>query len=509
MVARVLHSSEGATTTSHRVARNMKAHTDRQAYVLSLRSALLCVAVAFPLQVSHADEAVVFRAGGATSNITLPLGASKGGVINRGGPARQIHDELHARCIALDDGRTRVAIAVCDLRMIGREVVDRTKQLVHAATDLPPENILIAATHTHAAPAVIGIHDQEVDRWYLDFVAMRVADGLRRAVDNLTPAKIGWGFGDLPQHVFNRRWFMKEGSIPPNPFGETTDQVKMNPPRNSDNLIKPAGPVDSQVSVVSIQHIDGQPLALLANYGLHYVGGYQSGAVSADYFAIFADRFQQLIGADRLTPAFVAILSNGTSGDVNNHNFRKPRQPHQPWTRMVTVANDLADEALRVYRQINYVDNVTISVAATELQLGVRRPNDKRLRWAREVARGIKDPSRLSRPEVYATEALELAKFPESVPVKLQAFRIGQLAIAAVPCEVFAETGLAIKQDSPLESTFTIELANGYNGYLPTPQQHEWGGYETWPARSAYLEEQAEPKIRRGVLDLLREVASE
>jgi hypothetical protein len=85
--------------------------------------------------------------------------------------------------------------------------------------------------------------------------------------------------------------------------------------------------------------------------------------------------------------------------------------------------------------------------------------------------------------------------------------RIGDLGIAAVPCEVFAATGLEIKASSPLKPTFLIELANGYNGYLPTPEQHAWGGYETWPARSSYLEVDAAPRIRDGVLDLLASVA--
>ena len=100
-----------------------------------------------------------------------------------------------------------------------------------------------------------------------------------------------------------------------------------------------------------------------------------------------------------------------------------------------------------------------------------------------------------------------LAEYPETVPVKLQALRIGEVGIAAAPCEVFAETGLAIKAESPLPSSFVIELANGYNGYLPTPQQHEWGGYETWPSRGAYLEVDAEPRIRATLLELLDDVA--
>jgi neutral ceramidase len=93
------------------------------------------------------------------------------------------------------------------------------------------------------------------------------------------------------------------------------------------------------------------------------------------------------------------------------------------------------------------------------------------------------------------------------VKVRLQAIRIGSLGIVSSPCETFTETGLAVKKDSPLSRTFTIELANGYNGYLPPPEQHRLGGYETWRARSSYLAADAEPKVRESMLKLLRAVA--
>jgi hypothetical protein len=73
--------------------------------------------------------------------------------------------------------------------------------------------------------------------------------------------------------------------------------------------------------------------------------------------------------------------------------------------------------------------------------------------------------------------------------------RINGLSIGAIPCEVFVEIGLHLKKVSPYVRHFTISLANGYNGYLPTPQHHAWGGYETWRARSSYLETEASPKI--------------
>jgi hypothetical protein len=91
--------------------------------------------------------------------------------------------------------------------------------------------------------------------------------------------------------------------------------------------------------------------------------------------------------------------------------------------------------------------------------------------------------------------------------LKLQALRIGELGIAAIPNEVFALTGLKIKAQSPLAPTFTISLANGAEGYIPPPEQHALGGYTTWPARTAALEVQAEPRIIEAVLKLLEEVA--
>ena len=86
--------------------------------------------------------------------------------------------------------------------------------------------------------------------------------------------------------------------------------------------------------------------------------------------------------------------------------------------------------------------------------------------------------------------------------------RIGDLGIVAIPCEVFTEIGLTIKTKSPLKRTFTISLANGYNGYLPTPAHHALGGYETWRARSSYLEVQASEEITRASLFLLDVIES-
>jgi neutral ceramidase len=459
----------------------------------------LCAAVGgFAAQPAGSAEAGQtprrFRAGAATSNITPRLGTSINGYFNDR-LAAHVHDELHARCLVLDDGQTRLAIVVCDSCMIPREIMDAAKRRVAEKCGLAPDHILISATHTHTAATCAAIFQSDPDPQYVEFLVARIADSVARAINNLAPARIAWGAGREPNQVFNRRWKMKPGTIPPNPFRGTNDLVRMNPPVESPNLLEPAGPTDPEVSIVSVQSPEGRPIALLANYSLHYVTTGRDNDISADYYGAFADRIQQLLGADRLDPPFVAMLSNGTSGNINNINFRQKRAPMPPYEQIRIVAGAVAAEAHRVCQTLRYQNWVPLGVQQTEIKLGVRLPSPEEVTRAKTVLAKATGAELKSAEQVYARETVLMKDYPKQVPALIQAMRIGDLGIAAIPCEVFAETGLAIKQNSPFKQTFTIELANGYNGYLPTPEQHKLGGYETWRARSSYLETDAAPKI--------------
>ena len=94
---------------------------------------------------------------------------------------------------------------------------------------------------------------------------------------------------------------------------------------------------------------------------------------------------------------------------------------------------------------------------------------------------------------------------PAQVRVILQAVRIGELGIAAIPFEAFSEIGLELKAQSPLKPSFTIELANGGYGYLPTAEQHQLGGYETWLGTNK-VEVQASTKIVNALLEMFTEL---
>src|SRR5262249_27537690 len=152
---------------------------------------------------------------------------------------------------------------------------------------------------------------------------VRIADCLRLAVQRLQPARVGLAVGREERLVFNRRYFMKPGTIPPDPFGRATDRVQMNPPAGSPNIIKAAGPTDPEVAVLAVESLDGRPIGVLGNYALHYVGGTGAGHISADYFAAWARSMRRLAGQ-----VFVPILSNGCSGNINGINFLAPPARH-------------------------------------------------------------------------------------------------------------------------------------------------------------------------------------
>ncbi len=472
------------------------------ARVMRLFIQLLVGGITLPLCVSAA-RADTFYAGAATADLTPGEGVSLDGPISKPGPVLGVHDPLTSRALVLKLGDTSILIVVNDMCMIDREVYDVAKKVVHEKTGIPISHQLMAATHSHATPRVVRISTRPPDEAYRTLVAERIADAAVKAFANLAPAKVGFGTFSRPGLAACRRSLCKEGSVGVNPFGEAGEVIK-SVAGNSDAVIRPAGPVDPDFSVLSVQHVDGRPLALLGNFSVHYCGGYAGGLVSADYFGCYAGRLESKLASGDEHAPFVGIMSNATSGDIGS--FQRTDGPNPPWSRMEHFGNMLADESLDLLRKITYQIPKSLNVVAAELPLSVRKPDAERIDWATRLVNqpNSKGLHRWSR--IYAQEALQLDEYPDQYNIPLQAIRIGDIGIAAAPCEVFSETGLAIKAESAFPHTMTMELANGYSGYLPSEQQHHWGGYETWPARSSHLEVAAESKIRKELLRLLQQL---
>ena len=468
-----------------------------------------CAALA-PTPDAPGAEAPTFRAGAAILDATPFLDDPIVGNFETP-PASYVHDPLHARALVLDDGKARLAFVVVDSVGVSREVFDAARKLAAEKAGVPEANILGAATHTHsgtsARPGDL-VSPVAEPTAYQAFLARRIADAIRLAAGNLAPAQVGWGTLDAPEHVFNRRWRLRPGETVPSPLGGV-ELALMNPGRNP-KILEPAGPTDPQVAFLAVRTPEGRPIAVLANYSLHYVGGVPAGHVSADYFAAFARRLGDRLGVDpRHDPPFVGILSNGTSGDVNNIDVKgaPPATPPAPYAKMEAVADDLAGRVAEAYRGLAFRDEAPLAAAVRELPLKVRKPTPEQVAFAREVLAKPEDAPRHHPLErVFADRTLRLADAPDEVSARLQAFRVGDLGVAAIPFEVFAETGLEIKARSPFKPTFTMELANGVYGYLPTPRHFELGGYETWLGVNR-VEPEAAPRIVAALLDLFAELA--
>ncbi|MBI1354879.1 MAG: hypothetical protein GC160_11070 [Acidobacteria bacterium] len=428
-------------------------------------------------------------------------------------PATQAHDPLSARALVLDDGSKTIAMVVVDSCYIPREVLDDAKQRASKKTGIPAENMLVSATHTHSAPPALpelARHwplEPEVeahDEHYTEFLRERIAEAIAAAHAKLQPARVGRVSASVPDELHNRRWYMKEGTIPPDPFGGTTDKVQMNPPRQSPNLVRPAGATDPEVSMITVESADGKPLALLAAYSLHYVGGVGPGDVSADYFAEFARRVGEKLGAG---DGFVAIMANGTSGDVNNIDFQGESAKVGPYEKMGQVAENVATAAAGAWAQSSWLEHPTLDMTQHEITLQRRKPTPEGYEQAKKWF-AAEDESKLpKRAKPYAGRAIKLYEGPDTVNILLQAIRIGDFGIATIPFETFTETGLEIKEKSPFKRSFTIELANGGEGYLPTPEQHELGGYETWLGTNK-VEKEASRKITAELLEMLQSLAA-
>lgn len=481
---------------------------------LSIFSVIALVITLHYVPCGSCSEIKILKAGAVTINInpaSLPV-HSNGSMTPR--LADSIHDDLHARCLVLDNGQSKVALVVCDSCMIPRQVFDAAKQLASESTGIRSDHILCSATHTHSGVSVAPVFQSDVEEAYSQLLIERIAEGIAQADSQREPAKIGWALGNAPQHVFNRRWFLRLGVKNDDPFDNGTDQVRMNPPSNHRDLLRPAGPTDPQIPVLAVQSLDGRPIAVWVNYSLHYVGGIPGNALSADYFGQFSRQFEELANGEASQnlssgPPMVVAMTNGTSGDVNNINFYSGSGLQQPFEQIRLVASEIAQAAYAAYRRVDFLDWIPLSVKQQEIELAVRKPNAAELVRAKEILSQSGTPPWTTLRAIYANESLQLAEFPDTVKMLLQVVRLGELGIAAIPCETFVETGLALKAQSPLQPMFTIELANGYNGYLPTPQQHALGGYETWRAKSSYLGVDSEPKIVAALLNLFNQVSNE
>lgn len=350
-----------------------------------------------------------------------------------------------------------------------------------------PQHVLIAATHTHTGPAISDLLGCPRDAAYAAWVPLKISDAVELALDGLQPAAVAPAVGREERVSFNRRYWMRDGT------------VRMNPGCQNPDIVRPAGPIDPELGMIGVTKPDGTPLGVVLSFALHYMGADSSDGFSADYFGHVSRLLQQVYGAN-----FVTIFFNGASGDINRIDTRRP--PVRDWGRQSRkVATVLGGQVVRhmslicpqedvplgglskrvrFHRQAITLDDVNMAHAILRAPRGAPFPENKCEPGPFSWLVGHLLPLDLG--HLYAMETLHLAAMPEILETEVQVLRIGDTGVVGLPGEIFCSLGLDLKARSPLPLTLIAELANDYIGYVPTTDAIEKeGGYETWAARSA------------------------
>ena len=443
------------------------------------------------------------KAASATANITPPLGTEiPGGFRPR--YAENVDDELFAKALVIDNGATRIAIVTCDLIAIPEKMANAAKTRIADRCGIPPEHVMVNATHTHTAVAVANLLGVGEDTDYTDWVPLKIADAVELAVWRLKPARIGFASVDEERITFNRRWHMKDGT------------VRFNPGIEHPDLVEPTGTIDPELAMMFVEADDGTPVSAVANFSLHYIGTDNSNALSADYFGHFDRLMRRYLG-----DTCVSLLWNAASGQINNTDFsgrvKWTARGHQQAVRM---ANVLAGHFITEMQFMEMHDTIDLSGDIAILTFQRKQITAADLEVAAQVlsvTQGTYDtyetgpfswvvgqPIPTALVDVYALECQRLAKLPEQMTAPVQVIRLGKAAIVALPGEVFVETGMSIKAASDASPLFLVSLANGYIGYICTDKAlTQEGGYETWAAMSSLPAIGTVPKMETLVASLM------
>jgi neutral ceramidase len=439
-------------------------------------------------------------AGVARSDITPKLGTHVLGYFNDR-LAEDIHDPIYSKALVVQNDDTALAIVVLDLGVVYGEDMAVIKQRASELSGIPAENMLITCTHTHSGPATIPALGTPRDDDYTEWALEKAADAVKLAQNRLEPVRIGHASGSCPEETHNRRWHMQDGS------------VIMHPPYQSPDIVRPAGPKDAEVAVAVFLGEDDRTVSVLCNYAVHYVAYPAAQTVSANFFGALCANLERMGGGD-----FVAVAANGCCGDlyVADPLQPAPENPY-PYYQVQRAGNAVAASAYGAWQQIReFAGEVELGGVTRMVDFRRREVSAEEMERARQLYEGNREEDyfkdgQVNMPEykewIYARELLLLAEEPMVRQTPVMGMRIGDLGIAAMPGEMFADYGLQIKARSPFARTMTIELANDYIGYCPTDIALEEGSYETRLARTSKAAPGTEGQMIAAAVGVLDELA--
>ena len=394
-----------------------------------------------------------------------------------------VRDELEINALALACGETKMLIMALDTGGATTEDTGVFMKSISEATGVPEEGILIHYTHTHTAAYFGFKFTNPLVLEYTEFLRKRFVDAATMALADLKPAKMGWAVGQAPNIAFVRRFRMKDGS------------VRTNPGVGNPDILHPIGDVDERVNVLRFDR-EGADTIVLGNLGCHAdtIGGCQ---ISADWPGMFRRKLEKAMDNVK------AIFITGAEGDVNHVNvnakdgdfndmFLDFDDVSRGYGHARHMGNVVAGAVMQVYDKVNYVEVDSLRYAKKLLNVPSNMPKPEEM----PLAHKYNDLHNAGRDDEIPYKGMELTTVvadvarkvrlehgPESFPLTLWGFAIGNVALLGIPGEPFNGIGVGIKEAEGWDLVLPGCWVNGGEGYFPMQDAYDEGGYEAKTSR--------------------------
>ena len=330
------------------------------------------------------------QVGFGRTNITPAMGTPISGYF-KDRFADGVLDEIEANAIAFECDGVRMLLISIDNCGIRKNLCDIYRDKIFKAVGVPTDKIIITTTHTHTGPEAKLNTGKELVDVYVDFLGRKLVDVSILAIDDLKPAKMGFGKGIAPHVAFVRRFRMKNG------------EVMTNPGVNNPEIDHPLGEVDESVHVLRFDR-EGADTIILANFANHpdTVGGNK---ISGDWPTLFRHQIEKSLDGVK------SIFINGAQGDVNHVNvfptggdlngmFMDFDDVSRGYTHAIHLGRVVAGAVLQCYDKVKYVDVDSIDCREKTISLASNKPTADQL------------------PEAYRIHELHVAGKDSELPYK-------------------------------------------------------------------------------------------
>ena len=449
------------------------------------------------------------RAGAAQIDITPSMGTQIAGDIGRLRPVDAVRSPVFAHAVVVETSERKICLISLDVTVIGTQWATKIRQSVCDKFGFEFGAVMVCGTQTHSAIA-LGHCFTEYEseyipddlRWllggddaYHPFAVERAIEAVEQANANLQPVSIGAASGVEGRVAFNRRFVMRDGS------------VRTHPPTGDPNIRYAESIVDPEVGVVCLRGEDDKVVAALLHFTCHPNHGYPHNYICADWPGAWCDGAKEIFGSQ-----CVPLVLNGCCGNIHHTNHLDTHQIEDP--RL--MGQRLTETTREIVPRVDYVAKGVLDWRFEVLPLPWRKMAPTVFDEARAILKKQPTPqwlneehTRVSWDWVYEVMRLDLEKQmhrERHFDYQVQAFRIGDVAIVALPGEPFVEGQLRLKLESPTYPTYVAHMANMYGGYIPTPEAIERGGFETLPANWSKFAPEALDLIMDKAGELLREL---